>query len=397
MITLTQARSLEDELVRIRRDIHRNPELGFAEFRTAALVADALTEIGLDPQSGVGRTGVIAEIGPADGPILAIRADMDALPIQDAKNVDYKSTNAGVMHACGHDAHTTMLLGAAHLLHQDSLTGGWTGRVRFVFQPCEESFDEDGISGATAMIDDGALLDIDAAIALHVSSMHPAGKCRFTDGLALANVDSFEAWVRGDGSHGASPHQGADPLFMLAPILTAIYAIPSRQIKATNPVVVSLGEIKAGSAPNVIPNEVYIQGTIRSYDEAVRKQLWEEVERALAISEHFGGSHELKIHQGYPALDNHPQINNWMRSVVAEVAGPDSVVEAGQIMGAEDFSYMAQKAPGAMFFLGAKLDDVDRPHHTDLFDIDERVLPLGAAILAETARRFVRGEVEIPD
>jgi amidohydrolase len=395
MITLEHAKSLEQELVRIRRDLHSHPELGFQEFRTAALVADTLNEIGIETRTGVGRTGVVAEIGSGDGPTIAIRADMDALPILDTKDVEYKSQNEGVMHACGHDAHTSILLGAAHLLQQDAAKGGWDGKVRFVFQPCEEAFDENGVSGATAMIDDGALEDIDAAIALHVSSMHPAGTCRFHDGLALANVDSFEAWIRGDGSHGASPHHGADPLFMLGPILTTIYAIPSRQINPTKPVVVSIGEIKAGSAPNVIPNEVYIQGTIRSYEDETREKLKEELERALALSENFGGSYELKIHSGYPALNNNAEVNDWMRTVVGDLADSDSVVEADAIMGAEDFAYMARKAPGAMFFLGAKLDEVNRPHHTDVFDIDESVLPLGAAVLAETARRFVRGEVAL--
>ncbi len=220
MTMVEKAQSLNDELVRLRRDIHLHPELSFQEFRTAALVADTLAEVGgFTVKTGVGRTGVVAELGD-DGPIIAIRADMDALPIQEVNDATYRSGNAGVMHACGHDAHTAILLGVAQLLKQSYLEDQWQGRVRLIFQPAEEAFDENGISGATAMIDDGALENIDAVIALHVSSDQPSGEFHFQDGHSLAAVDSFEAWIYGDGGHGAYPHTGSDPLFMLRPILS---------------------------------------------------------------------------------------------------------------------------------------------------------------------------------
>ncbi|MCB8977717.1 MAG: amidohydrolase [Ardenticatenaceae bacterium] len=391
---LNKAKALHDELIRLRRDIHAHPELGFQEFRTSALVADTLTELGIDVKTGVGRTGVVGQIGTGNGPTIAIRADMDALPILQKSDAAYKSQNPGVMHACGHDSHTAMLLGAAHLLKQSLADGGWNGNVRFLFQPSEEAFDENGISGATAMIADGALEDVDAVIALHVASDYPSGQLRFQDGYSLANVDSFKAWVRGDGGHGAYPHTGSDPLHMLSVILPAIYAIPSRRINPLRGCVVSLGQVSGGAAPNVIPNEVYIQGTIRSYHDDVREQLWAEVENAFKLSEMMGGSYEFQLAKGYPAMFNNEQVNGWLRDVAEEFGEKTAVLDTEFGMGAEDFAYMTREAKGAMFMLGAAINDgVVRHHHTDIFDIDEGVLPLGAAILAETAHRFVTGKV----
>lgn len=391
---LHKAQALKDEMIRIRRDIHQHPELGFQEFRTSSLVADTLSEIGIQVKTGIGRTGVIGEIGSGDGPVIAIRADMDALPILEANDTVYRSQNKGVMHACGHDAHTAILLGAAHLLKQSFAEDTWHGTVRFLFQPSEEAFDANGVSGATAMIEDDALAGIDAVIALHVWSTSPAGQIYMQDGYSLAAVDSFKAWVRGDGGHGAYPHTGSDPLYMLGPILNALYAIPSRKINPLAPCVVSLGQISGGAAPNVIPNEVYLQGTIRSQAHAVREQLWAEVERAFKISEILGGSYEFHLEKGYPSLYNDTEVNGWMRQVAQELVGETAVHDSQFGMGAEDFAYMAQKAKGAMFMLGAALPDhVVRNHHTDIFDIDESVLPIGSAILAETARRFVTGKL----
>lgn len=391
---LKKAQALQDELVRLRRDIHAHPELGFQEFRTAALVADTLTELGIEAQTGIGRTGVVGQIGTGSGPTIAIRADMDALPILERTNTPYRSQNEGVMHACGHDSHTAMLLGAAHLLKQSFAEGNWNGNVRFIFQPSEEAFDENGISGATAMITDGALDNVDAVIALHILSNRPAGLVEFCDEYALANVDSFEAWVRGGGGHGAYPNEGTDPLFMLSSMLPVLYGIPSRRVNPLRSCVLSLGQISGGSAPNVIPNEVYIQGTVRSHEQDVREQIWAEIEQACKITQLMGGSYELKIHKGYPAMFNNEDVNDWMRDVARDLVGETAVVDAEFGMGAEDFAYMTQKAKGAMFMLGAALDDgLVRNHHTDVFDIDERVMPIGAAILAETARRYVTGQL----
>ncbi len=391
---LKKAQALQDELVRLRRDIHAHPELGFQEFRTAALVADTLKELGIAVKTGVGRTGVVGEIGSGDGPTIAIRADMDALPILQKSDAPYCSTNDGIMHACGHDSHTAMLLGAAHLLRQSAAEEKWQGKVRFLFQPCEEAFDENGISGATAMIQDGALAGVDAVIALHVKSDAPAGQLFFHDEFSLANVDSFEATLFGDGGHGAYPHTGADPIHMLGQVLNAIYAIPSRRINPLRPCVISVGQVKGGETTNVIPNKVFLQGTIRSYHDDIREQLWQELEQALQLTTLMNGRYELTIHKGYPALYNDIQVNNWMRGVAHDLLDETRIVDQEYGMGAEDFAYMAQEAKGAMFMLGAAIDDgITRHHHTDIFDIDESVLHIGSAMLAETARRFVTGKL----
>lgn len=401
MTMLDRAMQIANELVRLRRDIHAHPELGFEEHRTAALVADTLREIGVAVQTGIGRTGVVATIGQTNGPIIAIRADMDALPIHETTSLPFASTHPGVMHACGHDAHTAMLLGVAYLLQNSWLEQPWRGQVRLLFQPSEERADADEISGAPAMISDGALAGVDAIIALHVNSHLPAGVCYFQDGYSLAAVDSFEAWIHGSGGHGAYPHETTDPLYMLAPILAALYAIPSRQINALRPNIVSLGQIHGGSTSNVIPSTVYLHGTMRSYDEAVRAQLHQAVENVFKLSEGLGGSYSFTVHKSYPAMYNHSEVNDWLsgaaRSLLG-VSGVDHTYEFG--MGAEDFAYMTQHVRGAMFMLGAALpDDKIRPHHTPDFDIDERCLPVGAAVLAETARRFVLGAPDgnLPD
>jgi amidohydrolase len=391
---LDKALALQDEIVRLRRIIHANPELSFREYQTAALVADTLGEIGgYTVRTQVGKTGVVAELGN-EGPVIAVRADMDALPIIEANDEPYCSCNPGVMHACGHDAHTAILLGVAHLLRQSYAEEPWSGRVRLLFQPSEEDFDENQISGATAMINDGALEGIDAVIALHVSSDKESGRFMFQDGPSLAAVDSFDAWIRGDGAHGAYPHTGSDPIYMLAPILTALYAIPSRRINPLYPCVVSLGQVTGGATTNVIPNEVMLRGTIRSLLPEVREQLWADVENALRMSELMGGSYGLNIIKGYPPMVNDPEANQWMRQVTEDLLGEGAVVDAQFGMGAEDFAYMTQKAKGAMFMLGAAIPEGPvRHHHTSTFDIDERILAPGAAVLAETVRRFVTGRL----
>ncbi len=391
---LDKATLLSDEIIRLRRTIHAHPELSFQEVQTAALVADTLAEIGgYRVRTGVGKTGVVADLGES-GPLIAIRADMDALPIQEANQISYRSQNPGVMHACGHDAHTAILLGVAHMLRQSYQEEPWRGRVRLLFQPAEEAVDENNISGATAMIDDNALEGIDAVIALHVSADQPAGQFLFQDGPSLAAVDSFDAWIRGDGAHGAYPHTGSDPIYMLAPILTALYAIPSRRINPLFPSVVSIGQVTGGAASNVIPNEVMLRGTLRSLQTDVREQLWQDVENALRLSEHMGGRYELKIIKGYPPMINDAEANGWMRAVTGDLLGEDVIHNVQFGMGAEDFAYMTQKGKGAMFMLGAAVADGPvRHHHTDIFDIDERVLAPGAAVLAETARRFVTAQL----
>jgi amidohydrolase len=337
IIMLDKATALKDEIIRLRRDIHAHPELSFQEFRTAQLAADTLAEIGIkNVRTGVGRTGVVAQIGSGEGPTIGIRGDMDALPIQEAVDVPYASETPGVMHACGHDAHTAMLLGVAHLLQQSYAEEGdnWQGNVRLLFQPSEEAFDAEGISGATAMLSDDAMVGVDKVIALHVASMQESGKLYFDDENSLAAVDSFEVWIRASGSHGAYPHEGTDPLYMLSAILPTVYGIPSRRINPLDSCVISLGEISGGAADNVIPDEVYIQGTIRSFKQEVREQLWAELEQCFKLAEVMGGSYEFALTKGYPSLYNDVQVNNWMRQVGADLAGSESIVNEPLGLGA---------------------------------------------------------------
>jgi len=387
MSFLDQARELEEQIVSWRRDIHQHPELGFEETRTARLVAEEMRNLGLEVEVGVGKTGVVARLGEGK-PAIGIRADMDALPIQEANDVPYASQTPGVMHACGHDAHTAILMGVAKMLH--AMPDRPEGEIRFLFQPCEEKWDAEGYSGATRMIDDNALEDLDAVIALHVSSETEAGHVIIGSGHVLAAVDTFDAKIIGEGCHGASPHKGLDPLFIQAQVVNAIHGIVARRVDPVEPAVVTIGAIHGGSVHNVIPAEVEIMGTIRTTSEEIRSLIHEELDKAFQIARILGGDYELKIQRGYPSLYNDPSVSDLIETVAAEMIGGDGLEPGKLQMGAEDFAYMAQKAPGAMFMLGVKKDEINRPHHSPIFDIDEKPLPIGAAVLAETAVRLLR-------
>jgi amidohydrolase len=340
---LDKAKALSSELIRLRRDIHRHPELSFQEVRTARLVAETLQEIGgITIRTGVGKTGVVGEMGTDPGPTIAIRADMDALPILEKTGADYASTHPGVMHACGHDAHTAILLGVAHLLKDSFAHNGLPGKVRFLFQPSEEDCDSEGVSGAPRMIEDGALEDVDAVIALHMDSTSPCGTVAIQPGWNAAAVDSFSAWLTASGGHGAFPHLGRDPLWMLGPVLMTLHGIVARRIDPLKPAVVSLGQIHGGQASNVIPAEVYLQGTLRSFDPDVREQLLVEVEQALTVVRSLGGDFRLEIQRGYPAAWNDPAVTRWLATVSADLLGSEAVKNESQSMGAEDFAFMSQ-------------------------------------------------------
>ncbi|QPC85015.1 amidohydrolase [Phototrophicus methaneseepsis] len=383
-----RASEIQEDMVAWRRDIHMHPELGFEEKRTANLVVQNLREMGIEAEVGVGRTGVVARIGDGNGPKVGIRADMDALPIQEANDVPYKSQTPGLMHACGHDAHTAILMGVARILND--MADRPAGEVRLLFQPSEEKWGDDGISGATAMIQDSALEDLDAVIALHVASGQESGTVEVGDGYVAAAVDSFFATIKGEGTHGAHPDRGVDPIWISAQVINAIQAIRSRRTDPTTASVVTIGAIHGGTATNIIPHEVTFMGTIRTFDEDLRDQIHEELHRAFSVAKTLGGDYELEIQRGYPAMYNAPEVSQLLRDVAAEAIGEDKVKVGTPMMGAEDFSYMTQKAPGAMFMLGVKYDDLNRPHHSPIFDIDENPMQVGAAVLAETAVRLLK-------
>lgn len=382
---LEQAQALQERMVAWRRDIHMHPELGFEEVRTAGLVADELRALGLEVQTGVGKTGVVAYIG--DGaPVIGIRADMDALPIHEETDLPFASQTPGKMHACGHDSHTAMLLGAAHLLV--NMPDRPAGQFRLLFQPSEEMQDGEGKSGAVRMIEDSALDGVDRTVALHVASTLPTGKIEILGGHVMAAVDTLLATIHGEGCHGASPHEGIDPIFIAAQVINALHGIRARRIKPIDPAVISIGSIHAGNADNVIPRDVKITGTIRSFSQEVREQLHRDIEAAFGVARALGGDYSLRIRPGYPATYNDPTVAEMIRVAAVDLFGEEQLHPGEPSMGAEDFSYMTARAPGAMFMLGAKRDDVNRPHHSPIFDIDESVMPTGAALLVESAVRL---------
>jgi amidohydrolase len=384
---LDKAREIKPFIVNLRRAIHKNPELGFDVHQTAALVARTLSELGLEAQTGVGKTGVVGYLGEGEGPVVAIRADMDALPILEANAVEYRSQNPGVMHACGHDAHTAMLLGAARLLAREK----FHGQIRLLFQPSEEVADEEGISGAPRMIADGAMRGVDRVIALHVDGALEAGTIGIEGGKVAAAVDTFYANVIGHGGHGARPHKTVDPIWLTTQVLTALYAVPSRRIDPFEPNVLTIGVVRGGTASNVIPPSVYIEGTLRSMEDGVREQLLDEVRCSLEVARALGGDYELKIERGYPPLFNDEGVSDLIGAVGREMLGEAGVAPREPSMGAEDFSYMTQLAPGAMFRLGVRAPGGQpRYVHTPDFDIDEDALPVGSAMLAATALRLLR-------
>jgi amidohydrolase len=383
---LKHAREIEQQLINWRREIHMHPELGFQEFRTAKLVAETLRSLGLRVRTKVGKTGVVGYLGEGK-PVVALRADMDALPIQEANDVPYASQVPGVMHACGHDAHTAILLGVATLLCEEELPG----QVRFLFQPAEEVDDEEGKSGAERMIEDGAMEGVDAVMGLHVDSNFPVGIIEIDGVYISAGVDTFYATIIGTGCHGAYPHRGVDTVFILGQVIQAIHGIVSRRIDPLKPAVISIGTVHGGQAHNVIPDSVEISGTIRSVEEKVRRQLFAELERALGVARALGGDFEFRIEEGYPAARNNPQIASLIRQVAIDLLGADCLHPPEPGLGAEDFSLLANLAPGAMFGLGTQGEGGPRRAHSPTFDVDERALPIGAAILAEAARRYLVG------
>lgn len=386
---IERANAMRDQLVAIRRDFHQHPELYFQEIRTAKKITEHLDDLGIEYTTGVAKTGVVAHLGEG-APVIALRADMDALPIIEANEVEYKSENPGIMHACGHDAHVTCLMGAATLLAQDFAAGRLKGTVRFLFQPAEECEDEEGKSGGQRMVEEGALEGIDAVVGMHVDSMKPANHVWVREGPYLAAVDSFYATVIGCGGHGAYPQEALDPIWLAAQVINAIHGVISRRKHPIDPGLITVATIHAGSASNIIPVEVKLSGTIRSFSQETRMLLHRELENSFRITQAFGGDYRLRIEYGYPVTVNDAEMARFVNRMANNLIGPDNVHEGAIETGAEDFSYMAQAAPGAFFYLGAKKDQVHRRHHAPDFDIDESILPTGAALMAEAARKYLQ-------
>jgi amidohydrolase len=386
---LKRALSLSDSLVALRRQVHRHPELGFREVETAALAARRLAELGIAVRTGVGKTGVIGDLGEG-GRCIALRADMDALPMQEENEVPYASAIPGVMHSCGHDAHVACLLGAAQLLSEEAAAGRLPGRVRFLFQPSEEAQDEEGMSGGMRMAAEGAMEGADAAVALHVWADDPLGTISLRDGTMTAHPDKFELVIEGKEAHGAMPQRGQDAIVLAAQVIQALQAVVSRRTDPTHAKVLTIGTIQGGTKDNIIAGRVAMTGTLRTFDEPTRQVLLEEMEKACSVARALGGDYSLKVIPGYLPVENDPALSALVRQVGAELLGAGSVTEAPLEMGGEDFSYFVQSAPGCLFWLGAAFPgEPRRLHHHPRFDIDERCLPLGTALLAEVSMRYL--------
>lgn len=380
-----QATKIADQLSSWRRHIHQHPELGFQEAGTADFVANVLDPLGYRLRNGVGRTGLVAELGLGP-PVVAIRADMDALPLQEANDVPYASQIPGVMHACGHDAHTAMVMGVATLLAHES----FPGTLRLLFQPAEEVSDDEGISGAPRMIEDGAMDRVNAVLALHVDSFLEVGSIVAHAGPVSAGVDTLYASILGQGGHGAAPHRVVDPIYLTGHVILALNGIVSRRLNPFDPAVVSIGSIRGGEAENVIPERVELMATIRYMEPEVQEILHAEIERALSVARALGGDYEHRIEIGYPPMLNNQGIVDLIREVGLDLLGSGHLRPPEQHLGAEDFGFFSKLAPGAMFSLGCQLEGDQRKAHSPQFDIDERCLPIGTAMLAETALRLLR-------
>src|SRR5665648_56127 len=380
---LTKAQALQKQMVAWRRDIHSHPELSFSEFRTADTITEIMKNMGYRVQTGVGKTGVVAELGEGK-PVVAIRADMDALPIKEANKVPYKSKNKGVMHACGHDVHVAIALGTAKLLTEEN----FTGTIRFLFQPAEEVEDEEGFSGARRMIQDGAIRDVDYALALHTNASLPTGQIEIATKFASAGVDTFYARIIGKGGHGATPHKVIDPIYISGHIVLAMHGIVSRRLRPFDSAVISIGSINGGQIDNVIPEEVNLSGTIRFLTTEVQESIHTEIRNIMEITKAMGGDFELIIQKGYPPMHNDKEIVALLNDVAAEFVGSQQISIPDVEMGAEDFGYFLQETKGAMFMLCCEIEGDTRRHHDPKFDVDENCMPIGAAIFTQAALKL---------
>jgi len=382
---LQAALSKAEEIIEVRRRVHQYPELGFEEKKTAGLIAGHLRALGLDVTEGVGKTGVIGLLrGLQPGPTLAIRADIDALPIMENTGLPFTSCRSGLMHACGHDAHVAVVLGTAMILK--GFQSLLRGNVKFIFQPCEET----PPGGAMEMIAMGVMEHpkVQGILGLHVNPLLPSGSIGVKYGTVMAAADMFKIVIRGMGGHGAAPHQAADAIVAAAAAIQALQTIASRRVDPSQPAVVTIGTIAGGCKSNIIADRVEMKGTVRTLCPKLRQRipsLMEEIIKGTALA--YNTEAELAYECGYPPLENSPAMVDLVREAALMVLGPEKVVEIQRSsMGGEDFAYFLQHCPGAYFYLGVGKDNaVNHPWHHSQFDISETALAFGAATLARAA------------
>jgi amidohydrolase len=384
------AQTIADRVTNHRRYLHAHPELSFQEFRTAEYIANTLKDIGLSPQP-MAVTGVVALIEGRhpDKKTVALRADIDALPIKEANDVPYKSTREGVMHACGHDAHTASLLGVAHILHQ--LRNEFEGTVKLIFQPGEEKIP----GGASVMIKEGVLQNPAPShiIGQHVMPQLPVGKIGFREGMYMASTDELYIRVIGKGGHAAMPERLIDPVYMAAHLVVSLQQVVSRMAPPRIPSVISIGRFIAEGVTNVIPNEVLMQGTFRTMNEEWREEAHQRIRKlATELVSSMGGVCEIEIRKGYPYLTNHPELTARMRKAAQTYVGEENVVELDLWMAGEDFAYYAQEIPGCFYRLGTRNEErgIVSGVHTPTFDIDESALAIGCGLMSWLAIEALR-------
>ena len=383
-------RSLQPELVEWRRRLHQQPELGFQEKLTSEFVSQKLQEWGIEHQTGIAQTGIVAIIkgGKIDsGKVLAIRADMDALPIQELNEVPYKSQHDGVMHACGHDGHTAIALGTAYYLQSNRQN--FAGTIKIIFQPAEE-----GPGGAKPMIEAGVLKnpDVDAIIGLHLWNNLPLGTVGVRAGALMAAVECFKCTILGKGGHGAMPHQTVDSIVVAAQIVNALQTIVSRNVDPIDSAVVTVGELHGGTKVNIIPDTARMSGTIRYFKPDLKGFFKKRIEQIIAgICQSFCASYDLEYWELYPPTINDAEMAEFVRSQAEQVIEtPLGIVPECQTMGGEDMSYFLEAVPGCYFFLGSANPDKDLayPHHHPRFDFDETALPIGVEIFVRCVEKF---------
>lgn len=383
-----RADALQQELSDLRRDFHAHPELGFEETRTSGVIAQYLMALGLEVRTGLARTGVVGTLhGDRPGRTIMLRADMDALPVRELNEVVYRSTVPGVMHACGHDGHMAILLGAARIL--SSLRDSLAGRVLFVFQPAEEN-----LGGARAMIDGGLLDDprVDAALGLHLISILPHGFIGTRPGPFMASVDVFTMRVHGRGGHSAMPGGSVDAIALSAGVVTGLNDHVRRNLPDGSRFLVTIGTINGGTAPNIVADLVELQGTVRCLDEPVRPLIRDVMEGFLKETlTPQGARFELDYLQGYPIVVNDPTMTSLVVRAAGRAVGPENVIELPPSMASEDMAFYLQKVPGCFFFVGAGNDDASKnhPHHSPRFTIDERSLVTGLTVLCSAAVEYL--------
>lgn len=399
----------QDAIVEVRHRIHQNPELGNREFETSRMAAEHLRSLGIEVRTGIAHTGVVGILtGGKPGAVVAVRADMDALPVTEDTDLPFKSTvrtvyndrGVGVMHACGHDVHTAVQMGVASVLAD--LRGEIPGTVMFVFQPAEEGPPPGEEGGANLMLKERVFENPrpEAVFGLHTLDSLPVGKVGYTVGPALAAVDHFYVTVKGRQTHGARPHQGIDPVVIASQAILAFQTIPSRTLDPIQPVVVTVGMIHGGERFNIIPEEVRLQGTVRTYDPEVRDTVERRMEEILdGVTRAGRGSYSLQYDRGTPATINSPELSRWMVPTMKAVLGEENAVDLPPSMGGEDFAYFAIEVPGLFYRLGVlKEGTVSGPLHSPKFRADDGSVPVGMRVMANLLMDYLlkRSKGETP-